>query len=83
MGLVWEDTQLSKICFLYCFHNIEQTAPVKNNAKAIYGWTLTMWFKGWSRFPTWAKVSNKPINSFKILIVHCVKDGVRHRGLAC
>jgi hypothetical protein len=31
-GLVWEDTQLSKICFLYCFHNIEQTATVKNNA---------------------------------------------------
>ena len=27
-----EDIQLSKICFLYCFHSIEQTPTVKNNA---------------------------------------------------
>ena len=32
MGLVWNNTQLSKICFLYCFHSIEHTATVKNNA---------------------------------------------------
>jgi hypothetical protein len=32
MGMVWNNTQLSKICFLYCFHNIEQTATVRNNA---------------------------------------------------
>ena len=27
-----EDIQRSKICFLYCFHSIEQTPTVKNNA---------------------------------------------------
>jgi len=28
----FKHNQLSKICFLYWFHNIEQTATVKNNA---------------------------------------------------
>ncbi len=35
LRVVLKDIQLSKICFLYCFHNIEQTATVKNNAVKI------------------------------------------------